>query len=184
MPAALLGLSYLTLNGTPLFVELHMAAGLALVFLAVLRLWNNRRRDYWCGPVPVDGPLLLWPWHGKSSWSEQVIDRTLDVLQSKAPDCRLIALDAYVAWPGKLRWPELSRYAAVVGPADSVRAIGRPLEHALRAFDHSSGALVALPAPVTRDQMASAALQAWGQLSRTEVTTPAPSSSNPTESSP
>ncbi|MBK6927233.1 MAG: CHASE2 domain-containing protein [Comamonadaceae bacterium] len=32
LPAALLGISYLSLNGLPLFVDLHLAAGLALIF--------------------------------------------------------------------------------------------------------------------------------------------------------
>jgi cytochrome b561 len=41
----LLGISYVSLNGLPVFVDLHLAAGLALLFLAVLRYWSTLRRN-------------------------------------------------------------------------------------------------------------------------------------------
>ena len=52
LPAALLGISYLSLNGSPLFLDMHVAAGVALAFLAVLRVWSSLRRKYWCSLPP------------------------------------------------------------------------------------------------------------------------------------
>ena len=52
LPVALLGVSYLSLNGLPVFLDLHLAAGLALLFLAVLRAWSTLRRNHWCSLPP------------------------------------------------------------------------------------------------------------------------------------
>ena len=165
MPASLLGLSYLTLNLSPVFVDLHLAAGLALLFLTVLRLWNNRRRDYWCGHPALGGDVALWPWHGNKPWSDRALDRAMDVLQSSAPGCRIILHDTYVAWPGKLRWPELARYAAIVGPPASLQAARAKLQQALSDLALESGETVDLRGPVSREQVAVAALKAWQSLS-------------------
>jgi CHASE2 domain-containing sensor protein len=165
MPAALLGVSYLTLNGASLFIDLHMAAGLALLFLTVLRLWNNRRRDYWCSTPSGGGALALWPWHGSKPWSDHAQDRAMDVLQAQAPECRIILHDTYVAWPGKLRWPELARYAAIVGPPAVVQRVRVRLQQALNDLARECGEPVILGGPVSREQVAHAALLAWQALS-------------------
>ena len=63
LPVALLGISYASLNGLPVFLDLHLAAGLALLFLAVLRYWNTLRRNHWCAPLATSVPqLAIWPW--------------------------------------------------------------------------------------------------------------------------
>jgi CHASE2 domain-containing sensor protein len=184
MPASLLGVSYLTLNGSPVFIDLHMAAGLALLFLTVLRLWNNRRRDYWCGSPTFGGTAALWPWHGNKPWSDRALDQAMDVLQAQAPECRIILHDTYVAWPGKLRWPELARYAAIVGPTAALQGARARLQQALHALAHECGEPVALSGPVSREQVANAALLAWqglaaGRLHREPIIPSSPNGSVP-----
>jgi adenylate cyclase len=147
LPAALLVISYLSLNGSPLFLDLHVAAGVALAFLAVLRVWSALRRKHWCSPashwagaplapdVPegpqgipgsagglVPGPLAVWAWERQGAWLEAPLDRLIDAIERHAPQCRVVVCDARVTWPATLRWPELARFCAIVGPRAAVHA--------------------------------------------------------------
>ena len=172
LPAALLGLSYLSLNGAPVFVDLHLSAALALVFLAVLRFWNALRRVYWCS-VPADGSLMLWPLQGKDAWLEASLDRLIDAVEHHAPQCRVMVCDSNVVWPATLRWPELARFAAIVGPADAVLRSVPVLTPVLERLVQRSAAPIALsttPAAPTADHagvrlaLAQQAYQAWAAL--------------------
>lgn len=168
LPVALLGASYLSLNLLPWFVDLHLAAGLALGFLAVLRYWSMLRRSYWCTPVRhATQALLLWPWQRNDAWLEGTLDRLIDVLERHAPSCRIVISDASAVWPSTLRWPELARCMAVVGPRDTLLGAREKLEPALRGLARRSGEPVLLDSPVSRVQLANAVLQAWAGLQNT-----------------
>ena len=132
LPAALLGLSYLSLNGASIFVDLHLSAALALVFLAVLRFWNTLRRVHWCS-APAAEPLMLWPLQGRDAWLEASLDRLIDAVERHAPQCRVVVCDSNVVWPATLRWPELACFAAIVGPA---HAMPRAVSLLAPAIDH------------------------------------------------
>jgi hypothetical protein len=108
----------------------------------------------------------------------------MDVLQAQAPECRIILHDTYVAWPGKLRWPELARYAAIVGPTAALQGARARLQQALHALAHECGEPVALSGPVSREQVANAALLAWqglaaGRLHREPIIPSSPNGSVP-----
>jgi CHASE2 domain-containing sensor protein len=122
LPAGLLLVSYLTLNLTPVFVDLHLAAGLALLFLAVLRQWNSLRRDCWCRmpAAPPGEPLLAWLVLAPLPWTGVRFDRLLDAVQAGAPESRVVAVDAMAVWPSRLSWPDLVRVVAVVGPESTL----------------------------------------------------------------
>ena len=177
LPASLLGLSYLSLNAGPVFVDLHLSAALALVFLAVLRFWSTLRRVHWCTP-PAQGPLLLWPLQRDSAWLEPELDRLIDAVERHAPACRVLVCDAHVTWPATLRWPELARHAALVGPPDALRAALPLLQPALRRLVQRSGEPVELGAPegaplffatpVGRLHLAQGAYRAWAQWAAAE----------------
>ena len=171
LPVALLGISYLSLNGSPVFLDLHVAAGVALAFLAVLRVWNSLRRKYWCSPPPdADGlaqPLAIWAWERQGAWLETPLDRLIDAVERHAPRCRVVASDARVTWPSTLRWPELARFCAVVGPHDAVLAAQGALAPACRRLALRSGALVVVDFPADREKLANSVLAAWATLQKT-----------------
>jgi adenylate cyclase len=179
LPASLLGLSYLSLNAGPMFVDLHLSAALALVFLAVLRFWSTLRRVHWCTP-PADGPLWLWPIQRDAAWLEGELDRLIDAVERHAPECRVLVCDAHVAWPATLRWPELARNAAVVGSPDAVRRAIPMLSPVLRRMVQRSGEAVEVPMPEDTDvffatargrvHLAQCAYRAWAQWDGTAET--------------
>lgn len=149
LPALLLGISYLTLNGSPLFVDLHLSAGVGLLFLASLRTWNGLRRDYWCRMPRIKSknaePLWVWAVQGQAAWADANFDRLLSAVQRHAPQCRVVAMDAVAVWPQRLHWPELACMAAVVGPASALQLGVAGLQAALAP-------LLTLPPPSAGEQ--------------------------------
>ena len=129
LPGALLGISYLSLN-TPgwlqnaVFLDLHLAAGIALLYIALLRMWNGWRRSYWCDPL---SPNTIEPVAIACRAPVPVADAGLDFLISQlerhAPHCRLVGGDATATWPAKLRWPELQQACAVMGPLAQIQTL-------------------------------------------------------------
>ena len=170
LPAALLGVSYLSLNGLPMFLDLHLAAGLALVFLAVLRFWSTLRRNHWCSPPAVGAQsLAIWPLARHSAWLDDDLDRLIDALERHAPDCRVVVCDAPVSWPATLRWPELARFAAVVGSTEAVSAARPLLAPALARLACQAGEPLLLGGPPNRDQLARGVAQAWATLTTLDL---------------
>ena len=180
LPAALLGISYLSLNGLPLFLDLHVAAGVALAFLAVLRVWSSLRRKHWCSLAPhwaggqggPDGlhapvPLAVWAWERQGAWLEAPLDRLIDAIERHAPQCRVVVCDARVTWPSTLRWPELARFCAVVGPHAAVRAAQTSLAPARARLALRWGEPVWLNIGADREKLANAVLGAWSALQKT-----------------
>jgi adenylate cyclase len=163
LPLALLGIGYLSLNGAPLFLDLHLAAALALLFLAVLRYWNGLRQQYWRTPTATtDLPMALWSLKGARPWVGAPLNRLIDALEVHAPACRVVVADANAVWPGKLLWPELVRHAAVVGPAQQLEETRAAIQARLGArWLASSGALMPLANGLARDKLAQICLVAW-----------------------
>lgn len=125
LPGALLGISYLSLNLLPVFLDLQLAAGAVLLFLAVLRTWNNFRRNHWCGlqnQTILQGTgtsayaLLALHSPDNKPFADTGLDHLIDWLEQEAPDCRVVGGDTTANWPAKLRWPQLARLVGVVGP--------------------------------------------------------------------
>ena len=165
LPVALLGVSYLSLNGLPIFLDLHLAAGLALLFLAVLRAWSTLRRNHWCSlPPRSHQPVALWVWQRSDAWLDGPLDRLIDTVERHAPGCRVVVCDASVVWPNTLRWPELARCAAVVGPMSELLAARVRLEPALRRLARRSSEPLQLDKHPNREQMAQAVFAAWATL--------------------
>ena len=165
LPAMLLGISYVSLNGLPVFVDLHLAAGLALLFLAVLRYWSTLRRNHWCAPLADAGQsIAIWPWEREGAWLEAPLDRLIDVLEQHAPNCRIVVCDAP---PSGLRWPELARFAAIVGPQAALLAARPELEPALRRLALRCAQPLLLSAAPDRKQMANDVFSAWAVLQST-----------------
>ncbi len=162
LPALLLGISYVSLNGLPVFVDLHLAAGLALLFLAVLRYWSTLRRNHWCAPLAdIAQPIAVWPWEGTVAWLEGPLDRLIDALEQHAPSCRIVVCDAP---PSGLRWPELARFAAVVGPQAALLAARAQLEPVLQRLALRCAEPLLLDVAPDREQMAREVFSTWAML--------------------
>ena len=170
LPMALLGLGYLSLNGAPVFLDLHLAAALALVFLAVLRYWSGLRQQYWRSPpAQTSVPLVLWPLSGHQPWYGSPLNRLIDALERHAPTCRLVVVDANATWPAGLRWPELARYVSVVGSQDVLLAARAAIVATLRQqLSAHAGELVPLGVNPLREKLAHASLVAWATLQASE----------------
>jgi adenylate cyclase len=120
LPGALLGISYISLNVLPVFLDLQLAAGAVLLFLAALRAWNNFRRNYWCAPPAVTSAaqqcavMRLRASHDQP-FADTGLDRLIDCLEAHAPHCRIVGGDASSQWPAKLRWAQMACWVGVVG---------------------------------------------------------------------
>lgn len=166
LPVGLLSVGYVSLNGAPVFLDLHLAAALALLFLAVLRYWDGLRQQYWRSPpLQTLAPQMLWPLRGRRPWEGAPLDRLIDVLERNAPSCRVIVPDASFTWPGRLRWPELACHAAVVGPQEIVLAARAVIEATLgpQLLAHADAPILLGMNP-GRDTLASVSLAAWASL--------------------
>ncbi|NQW81253.1 MAG: hypothetical protein HQ445_08785, partial [Polaromonas sp.] len=161
LPATLLGMSYLSLNGSPLFVDLHLAAGLALLFLALLRYWNTLRRNYWCSPPVLPAPLAIWPLFRQDAWLDEPLDRLIDAVELHAPNCRVVVCDFNEGGLATPRWPELARFAAVVGPMSVLTAVRSELQPVLMSLASRCGKPVLLAYIVNRAQLAEGVFSAW-----------------------
>ncbi len=121
LPAALLAVSYLSLNAGSLFVDLHLAAGVALLFIAALKLWNGWRRNYWCDvPSDAKSKLAILRVDAQEPITDAKLDRLIRRLELHAPQCRIIGGDASAVWPSTLRWPALLHKICIAGPAQEL----------------------------------------------------------------
>ena len=171
LPAALMGINYLSLNGLPVFLDLHLAAALALLFVAVLRPWSSLRRAYWCSPPPPGpGPFAVWSLRRAGPWLDDALDRLIDAVEKHAPECRIVVVDASVTWPTTLRWPELATGAAVVGPWAALQAARPKLEPALRRLARPSAEPLALSSHPDREKLVATSLAAWSTLGKADTT--------------
>ena len=161
LPAALLAISYLSLNGLPMFVDLHLAAGLALLFLALLRYWNTLRRNYWCSPPAFGQPLGIWALSRQDAWLEGPLDRLIDAVERYAPKCRVVICDFNEGGLATPRWPELARFAAVVGTQATLMAARSELQPVLMRLASRCGESALSPTCATREQLADGVLSAW-----------------------
>jgi adenylate cyclase len=165
LPAGLLGLSYVTLHAAPVFLDFNLAAGVGLVMVALLRFWNQMRRGYWCAPpAATRQPLSVWPWVRDDPWVDSAMDRLIDALERHAPDCRLMLPDAYRNWPIQPHWPELARFAAVIGPADAMAAARPMLEPALRRLAGRCLEPAVAPLRISRDDLTVLCFALWAEL--------------------
>ena len=176
LPIALVGMSYLSLNGLAVFLDLHLAAALVLALLGVLRGWCAMRRNHWCSPPPYsDQPQAIWAWQRHQPWLDDALDRLIDQVERRAPHCRIVVCDASVSWPNALRWPELARFAAIVGPYSEMQAVRGKLEPALMrlAFRHAEPVLVIGKTPGDsspyRELLARQVFQSWANLHKSQL---------------
>ena len=164
LPVGLLMVSYITLNGAPVFVDLQLSAALALLFLALLRYWNQLRRKYWCEPPAQAQAWGMLAIRRNRPWLEAPLDQLIDHVEKHAPDCRLIVPDLNLGVLQELRWPELGRHAALVGPLETLQAKQQILARAVQRLGVASNSIHALPEVADRQAIAEAAMRCWANV--------------------
>lgn len=169
VPGVLVAISFASLHSTRLFVDLHLSAGLTLVFLAVLRVWHKLRKRHWCGDLVLGaGPLAVWAWSFDKPWRDEQLDRLIAVLQSHGPDTRVLLLDPESASAGSLRWHPFATCWALVGPRAQLQSVEVALQRSPIDMDARHSAMLPVnqeagPESV-RPLVASLALQGWSVL--------------------
>lgn len=160
-PAVLLVVSFLSLHGAPLFLELQVGAGLALLFLLALRTWSSLRRQHWCSAPPATGDdTVVWPLMRGRAWSPRALERLMEVLERHAPRCRILLADMTPRLWGEPRWPELARFAAIVGPAQEFQpALQRRVERLAQPL----GACQHAPSGADQDLLTRMCLRLWAE---------------------
>lgn len=162
LPLVLLAISYATLNGTGLFVDLNLSAALVLLYLAFLGYWNQQRRIHWCAhPAAPPGALLLWPLGSQQPWLESRLDQLIDRLEVHSGLCRLVVPDIHLSPFQQLRWPELALQAALVGPQAELLRIQAAFASDIADLAQPAARMVRLPGNASRQMIADAASRAW-----------------------
>jgi adenylate cyclase len=162
VPALLLAVSYLSLNLLPLFIDLYLAAGFGLLMLTSLRLWSERRRDYWCHlPEQLQsGTVQLCLLAGHAPWDAAALEHLMDALQRHAPSCRLVLPEGDVKWPAKRHYPALAQVVAVVGPAELLSHVHEHLLQELAPWLNGHSRVLSCPA----HQLMAHVLAAWAWM--------------------
>ncbi len=165
LPAGLFFISYLTLNGSPVFVDLHLSAALAMLFLAILRFWNQLRRDFWCDPATLPAQsLALWPLVRDTPWTEEALDRLIDFVEQRLPHARIVVPDVQLLMFQSLRWPELLQHAAIVGPQAALQQVHADCAGQVWRLAQTHGKITPLSGPLQRDTLARISMQAWSRI--------------------
>ena len=162
LPVGLLSISYLTLNLSPVFIDLQLSAALALLLLALLRYWHQMQRDFWCLPLTQpECAMAIWPLARNKPWNDAAVDRLIDFTQQRLPQCRLVVPQVQLPIFQTMRWPELALYAAIVGPAEELAwAHTHYQTHILKLCD-DNGDIVTLSGDNSRRAIAQTALRLW-----------------------
>ena len=169
LPGILLGVSFISLHTEAAFLDLHLSAALAVLFLAVLRVWYSLRKRHWCGELPAEaGPLAVWSWEASKPWTDDLLDRLMTGLQKSAAHSRLVLLDISPADSNLLKWRPFATCLAIVGPATELEHAQQALlqaVHPLRVRTCALQHVPALDAPSDLQRRISyLALQGWGEL--------------------
>lgn len=146
LPGVLLGIGFASLHTEHVFIDLHLSAGLAVLFLAVLKFWYTLRKRHWCGDLPdTTEPLAVLPWVSDQSWSHDQLDRLMACLQASGKDCRLVSLDLTPGDNLSARWRPFSPCLAIVGPQAQLLRVQPLMLRAVKGLSVRQGEVTTLP---------------------------------------
>jgi len=161
LPLGLTAISYLSLHSDRVFLDLHLASGWALAFMALLRLWQGLRLEHWCS-LPATGPqaLGLLALRLEGGWSEALRNRLISLLERHAPDCRILQAAA----APHADWPELHQLAALIGPPAQLEALAARWPTPAEWPGLRLGPCQPLGDATTRPHLLATGLAAWQHL--------------------
>lgn len=169
LPGVLLGLGFISLHTEQAFLDLHLSAGLAVLFLAVLKFWYSLRKRHWCGDLPLDIPhLAVLPWQADKAWNDDQLDRLMMGLQKFANHCRLVSLDLTPNDNFSARWRPFANCLAIVGPEEELKRVQSLLLQNLRGLNVRQAEILTLADGLSlqdrRRAVSHLALQGWTAL--------------------
>jgi CHASE2 domain-containing sensor protein len=175
LPGVLLGIGFVSLHTEHVFIDLHLSAGLAVLFLAVLKFWYLLRKRHWCGDLPEQTKdLVVLPWEADKTWGDDQLDRLMMCLQAAAPQCRLVCLDLTPSDQLSTRWRPFATCLALVGPAEQLQSVQASLLQSIQGLTVRQGAMVKVPEGLSavslRRAVSHLALQGWTGLQKPEST--------------
>ena len=169
LPGVLLGIGFVSLHTEQAFIDLHLSAGLAILFLAVLKFWYMLRKRHWCGELPDHtNNLAVLPWVSDKTWSDDQLDRLMMCLQASAQDCRLVSLDLTPGDNLSKRWRPFAPCLAIVGPHVQLLRAQPLLLRAVKGLTVRQGDIALVPpglsAQTVRHAVTHLALAGWTAL--------------------
>ena len=169
LPGVLLGIGFASLHTEHVFLDLHLSAGLAILFLAVLKFWYLLRKRHWCGDLPdTTDNLAVLPWVSDKTWSDDQLDRLMMCLQASAQDCRLVSLDLTPGDNMSTRWRPFAPCLAIVGPHAQLLRAQPLLLSAVKGLTVRQGDIALVPASLSvqavRHAVTHLALAGWTAL--------------------
>lgn len=169
LPGVLLGIGFISLHTEHAFIDLHLSAGLAVLFLAVLKFWYLLRKRHWCGDLPDHSErLAVLPWQADKAWGDDQLDRLMMCLQKSAVQCRLISLDMTPGDSASSRWRPFASCLAIVGPHDELQRVQPLLLQTLKGLTVRQGTISVLPQASSPQDLrrcaARLALEGWATL--------------------
>jgi len=163
LPLGLTAISYLSLHSDRVFLDLHLASGWALAFMALLRLWQGLRQQHWCSLPTTEQPSQaqgLLPLRLESGWQEAQRHRLIALLERHAPACRMLQ----AAPAPQVEWPELQQLAALVGPQAQLEALAGRWPHEPGWPELHLGPCQALGQTPARAELLITAMAGWQHL--------------------
>lgn len=172
LPSLLFCVSFASLHTESVFLDLHLSAGLVLVFLAVLRIWYTLQKRFWCGDLPVHiNELAVWAWKANKPWTEDALFRLMSGLQKHAGNSKIILFDTDSSDSQAMRWRPYVTYLAVVGPLQELQSAKAQLSQVMNVISALQIQLDELQAIESyegqseiKQAVASAALKGWLRL--------------------
>jgi hypothetical protein len=165
LPASLMALSFWSLHGWPVFLDLQLAAGLALIYLALLRWWTDMRRDHWCSMPPRSEDLAIWPLLRDKPWVSATLDRLIAAVEKHAPGCRILVMHTADTGTAQVRWPDLARYGAIIGPSEELTKAKAQLEKNVKKLGCTWQDMALWQRRnKSEDQLAATAFGVWAKL--------------------
>ena len=170
LPGVLMGVSFISLHSSTFFIDLHLSAALAVLYLALLKAWFAARKRYWCGEVvqSPDQALAVWACELDQPWTDDEVNAVMACLQSHAPSARVVLLDTSPTDSNLLVWKPFANALAIVADQSVLVHAKAKLDECLQAL-HARSLALQLVAPAQdalhlRQLIAHTALQAWATL--------------------
>lgn len=169
LPGLLMGIGFVSLHTETVFIDLHLSAGLAVLFLAVLKFWNALRKRHWCGDLPMGvSDLAVLSWQADDAWTDDQLQQLMMCLQRSARSCRVVSIDHAAGTALLARWRPFATCLAFVGPVQELTRAQPLLLQSLKGVTVKQSAITPVSDDVApqdvRAAVAHLALKSWAVL--------------------
>ncbi len=172
LPLGLLLLTYLSMH-THVFVDLQLSAGMAMAFLALLRVFAGFRMDHWLSVSQWASSAQLASAMSCRPVSDANLQALMDVFAKRAPDARILMSESQAGWPSSLRWPAPACCLSVIAPVEQMGAVAAALKRILKTEElrliDVAPASQQPASPIDQQRLAATVMTQWSALIATDV---------------